>query len=253
MHISGHRYYVFIRAKDRKYCLQLKHAEPITYNKVSTLIETSEELTEEEKMTFKNEKLLNNIIPYYNGINMDFIATKCFHDLHYRYYEKRTDEKGNIILGYYSRLNPNELNICTNQTPEEEYDKKCHEYIHLLLAKYKYRYITESCAEIISNEYYDIPIDAYEKAVINSKILLKIVGPEPIWKLNFSGDDTELVSIISENLESEKAQNLLKLLKKKPNSQENINEEIRILLKELYFNINHTDMNDNIYIKNIKY
>ncbi len=233
------------------YNYQLEHAEPITYDKISTLIETSKKLTEEEKMTFQNEKLLNDIIPYYNGTNMDFIATKCFHNLHYKYYEKRISENGNIILGYYSRLEPNELNIQENLAPEEDYNTKWHEYIHLLQARTNYLYLKETCAEIISNEYYDAPINSYEKGVINTKILLEIVGPEPIWKLNFSGDDTELVSIISGNLEPEKAQNLLELLKKSPNSQENINGEVRTLLEELYFNIHHTDMNENIYIRNI--
>ena len=141
---------------------------------------------------------------------MDFIATKCFHNIHFKYYNKYKEDNNNDktkileTAGYYIRTNPNEINIKKNLTPEEEFDTKCHEYIHLLQADYKYRYIVESCAEIISTEYYNTTLDKYEKAIINTKILLEIVGPEPIWKLNFAGDDTELVSIINENLESKK-------------------------------------------------
>ncbi len=192
------------------YDYQLKHAEPITYDTVSTLIENSKELNDDEKIALKNEKLLNDVIPYYNGTNMDFIATKCFHNIHFKYYNKykedNNNEKTKILetVGYYIRTNPNEINIKRDLTPEEEFDTKCHEYIHLLQAKHKYIYIVEACAEIISTEYYDTSLDKYEKAIINTKILLEIVGPEPIWKLNFAGDDTELVSIINENLEPKK-------------------------------------------------
>ncbi len=45
---------------------------------------------------------------------------------------------------------------------------------------------------------------------------------------------------------------MLELLQKKPYAEENINEEIMILLEELYFNIYHTYMGKNIYIEKIK-
>lgn len=230
------------------FATHIVNVDAITYERIVDLLEEDNEISTSEKELLNNEKLLNDIIPYYNGTNMDYIATTCFKDLHFKYYNKHKN-----CNGYYTRLNSNQLNIKSNLESDEDIGTKCHEYIHLLQCNNgKYKYIFEACAELISYEYFDdFSIDAYKNAVKNTKILIEIVGPEAIWKLNFAGDDSELVAIIEQNLDSEKAKRLIKLLKTEPDKIENMDKEIGKLLGELYYNIHHTNMNENIYISHI--
>lgn len=79
---------------------------------------------------------------------------------------------------------------------------------------------------------------------------MEIIEPEPIWKLNFSGDDTDLVNIISSNLEEEQANDLISLLKEKPGKEqkESLDEDITSLLSKMYINMYGEDMSNNHYI-----
>ena len=233
---------------------RVKVAEPFTYETAYDYIANNDNLGEKDKNILNNEKLLQDIIPYYNGTNMDYIIVKRFDDLHYSYYEKDADDKKNnkTTIGYYSWLVPNRINIKENLSEEKEQAAKCHEYVHLLQSSYVYGYITEASAEIIAAEYYGTHLTSYVDACRNLKILMEIGGPEMIWKLNFGGDDTALVNLIESNLDKEKAQKLLELLKLDPYSSKTMDKDIEDLLGELYYNVYKQDMAEDIYIANLR-
>ena len=91
-----------------------------------------------------------------------------------------------------------------------------HEYAHLLQSSSKYAYIKESAAEIMSSEYYNIDISGYCEECIVLKILMEIIGSEPVWEATIIGDDSKLEKSIKELLTEEDANRLLALFKKVP-------------------------------------
>lgn len=235
--------------------------EPVTVSRIEKFLEENDKLTEEEKELVGNTKLLEDIIPYYENTNMIVLIPLKFDDLHVEYYysepekeqNKNKDNNGYVDVesAFYSELIPNTLFVNTYFDTEDRHDDKAHEYIHLLQASHEYRYITEACAEIISSEYDEECVySAYSNPVKNTKILMEIVGPLPIWKLNFSGDDTDLVNIIKANLEEEKADKLIGLLKEKPGKDqiENLDIDITSLLSQMYTNMYGEDMRNNPFI-----
>ncbi len=227
--------------------LSKEYNDGVTIEQIESYIKENENLTEEEKVMFYNEKLLEDVVPYYENTNMNILIPLKYADLQFEEYYK---EK-NSTRAYYNETKPNAIFLNTYYDNEDRYDDKVHEYIHLLQIAHEYKYIKEASAEIISSEYDDkCTIDTYEIAVKNTKILMEIVGPVPIWKLNFSGDDTDLVNIIRENLEEEKANELISLLKEKPTKSKikNLDKSIETLLSEMYQNMYGENMRNNPFI-----
>lgn len=219
----------------------------ITSNDIYDYLEENEYLNSEDKKLYANKELIEDVIPYYKNTNMERRANSRFENLHFNYYENKLID-GEATLGYYDPYFSNVIFLWKYNKNFK--DVKGHEYIHLLQSNYKYLYISEACAEIISYEYLDCPLEGYEIAVNNTKILMEIMGPEIIWNLNFSNDDTEFTTFIYENLDKAKADELLDALKKDP-EEENVDLGIRYLLKELYYNVYNYDMDENIFIKHI--
>ncbi len=236
------------------------YANDVTLEQIENYIKENENLTEEEKEMFYNEKLLQDILPYYEDTNMNLLIPLKFEDLQIEYCyeepkqedeEKDTNGYESVRSAYYNALTPNRLYINTYFGTEDRYDDKAHEYVHLLQAVHEYQYIKEACAEIISCEYDKKCVNkSYLEPVNNTKILMEIVGPEPVWKLNFSGDDTDLVNVIRENLEEEQADKLISLLKEKPgkNQIEGLDTDITDLLSQMYQNMYGEDMRNNPFI-----
>lgn len=230
----------------------------VTVEQIEKYIEENNKLTEEEKEIYYNKKLLTDIIPYYENTNMNILIPLRFDDLQTEYYYEEPDENGYLTSAYYDELIPNRIFVNTYcyedslyDKEEEFYDRKAHEDTHRLQASYEYRYIIESSAELISYEYNNkCFIASYLNAVKNLKILMEMVGPEPIWKINFSADDTDLVNIIRANLNEEQANELIGLLKEEPgkNQKEGLDEDITALVSQMYTNIYGEDMRTNPFI-----
>lgn len=161
--------------------------ENVTCEQIETCIKDNENLTEEEKEIYGNKKLLQDVVSYYENTNMNVLMPLKYDELQTEYYYEE-----NEFDAYYDITQPNKIFVNTYYDEKYFYDNKVHEYVHLLQSSYIYTYIIEASAEVISFEYDDrCTIDSYLNAVKNLKILMEIVGPEPIWKLNFSGDDTD--------------------------------------------------------------
>lgn len=234
----------------------------LTYENLENSISSNDNLTSEDKEIFLNEKLLTDIIAYYKGTNREVLIPNLLETTEIiNQNEILERENGTFVVGWY---NPSDNTIHVLNDEEDNFanafDTKTHEYIHLLQSPFvynNYKYIAEASAEIISYEYYNAPLNAYSSEVQNTKILMETVGPELIWKLNFSGDDTELKNIIISNLSEDKANRLLTLLSTYDEDYEkvsnNIHEEIRGLLEELYYNINNAPAMTNDFISGIYY
>lgn len=243
----------------------LNYYAPVTALQIEKYVEENDNLTAEEKAIYDNKKLLEDIVPYYENTNMNILIPLKFDGLQTEYFYAMPEEDGNFTAAYYDPLIPNRIFVNTyvditqpnkileylNNKSKDFYDRKAHEHIHLLQSSYEYMYITEASAEIISCEYDDkCFIASYLEPVKNTKILMEIIGPEPIWKLNFSGNDTDLVNTISANLDEEKASKLISLLKENPSETkiENLDLNITDLLSQMYINMYGEDMRTNPFI-----
>ena len=142
------------------------------------------------------------------------------------------------ILGWYTDLLPNTIFVVNS----EDNTTKIHEFIHLTQEYTEYSYIREASADIIGKEYYGIDTYGYKDATSRIQFLMELIGPEVIWNLNFSGDQTEFENKIKEVLPNDKATYLLTLLRQNPanlTQEENktLNNEIDKMLYEIYNNL----------------
>lgn len=217
--------------------------EPLDYKGALRYIQESS-LDEHTKEILSNEELLQDMFAYYKGTLLEYSAINKFKGIHISYFE---EDKSRKILrnGFYNCLYPNEINVETNVT--SKYDEVvAHEYLHLFQAEgLEYHYLLEASAELCSAEYYNYKLGTYLSAINNLKLLMDIIGPEPIIKLLFSGDDDDFLRIIRTNLPKEQSNRLLALLNtNSDNHTDEVHNEIRELLCKLYKALNGRDIQD---------
>lgn len=165
--------------------------------------------------------------------------------------EQRKKQNLNQIAGFYNAISPNIIYIDSFAT-----DTIIHEFIHLLQDNNEYYYIREASAEIIKSEFYSLNINAYKEETIRIKILMEIIGSDPIWQINFNGNDTDLNNILSNNLSQEDYQTILEILTTAPSDntkeqREEINSTLDKILSNLYYNMYHSPIEENEIIQTI--
>lgn len=168
-----------------------------TVNDLRDMLYSSIYLSDEEKNFLYNEDLFNDIVQTINDYNyIKYMYTNYFDNIRIISYE---EPPSNIVnaMGYYTPDNPSTLFVSHYEELDQyKKDTVAHEFIHLCQASYGYNLITEACAEIISNEYYNVAASCYSSQIKLVKTLMEIIGSEPIWVYNFTGD----FSLIEENV-----------------------------------------------------
>lgn len=224
-------------------------SEKMTYQDAINYIYDSDNLTQEEKEFLANEELLQDVFSYYSDTSLEYIANINFKNLNIIY--------ENIVirdcLGYYSPSIPNTLHI-SKKIDSNEYTKGviAHEFIHLLqVPGCPYKYIIESSAELLTQEYFNCSIGSYSRGVKNLQLLIDIIGPQPIMKLIFAGDDETFNNILKNNLSEEQYKKLIlyfqdsTIIEKSNNEKsEAANKNIKNLLCTLYKNIYGKDITE---------
>lgn len=205
----------------------------IDSSKFKDYILSSENLTKEDQQLLINEIFFE-----------DLSKTKITEDRVSSIDEKMTNITINVdeqnkptdnTLGWYVDLFPNIINVADGN----DNDTKIHEFIHLVQEYSEYSYIKEACADLISSEYYNVESLEYSEAVSRIQFLMELIGPEPIWNLNFSGNTEEFESKIYEILPEEEAKIFLDLLKDSPanltiEESKQQNDEIDSYLYKIY-------------------
>ena len=210
---------------------------------------TSSQLSDNVKNMLANEKLLNDVFPYYKDTEMEYIIKIKLKNLKVRIYEP--DEAiitdSNTTNGFYNDLIPNVLNVKNIKNYE---DNLKHEFIHLLQSPdRKYIFLHEAVAEIAANEYLDKSSSSYIAAVLNTQLLMDTIGPKIVWETVFSGDDTNLVNVLKNNLNESDYNELMLYLKSRPEDVQSDSMRINEIISNLYRNINSKNIRDdrNIY------
>ena len=237
------------------------YVKGITADDIKDAIYRSSALDEKEKDFLWNEQLITDLIPYYKGTNYD-ILTRIKHreiDIIPFTEEEINDEANPTRTGYYSGDNVLHIRNYNSNTLEISSDMQgCvgHEYIHLLQGDSPYDFLRESVAEIMSHEYFlncgDLTYDySYSDACRYTKVLMEIVGTDPIMKTIFSDDPTNLEEEIKTYFTEEDCNEFLDTIKLSPYYHKPNYSRLEELLAILYKNKFNSDMQDNPLIMNI--
>ena len=183
-----------------------------TLEDLKSFIYNSPNLTQEEKDFLYNEDFLNDILPFVN----ESIASRLRYQSHFNNIDIQSyggDGEEQRYAGYYNPIFPNSIFINNYQTFEAHKDTIGHEFVHLCQKIDIYNVITEACAEIISWEYFpDAKASAYSDQVRLVKKLMEIIGPAPIWHLNFTADFTQVENVVKPYLTSDEYNEFVKCL-----------------------------------------
>ncbi len=212
-------------------------------------MEAIDEINESEfdavdKQLLGNEELLKLVFKYYKNTPMEYTANYKFNDIKLKVYTSDEGEREAQNYGYYSIFEPNVLHV----REDSRSSTLVHEFIHLLQADGNYySYLNEAVATLMTKEFYNLDSQSYPDAVDNLKLLISIVGPEPIYKLVFGGDDSDLLEILRDNLSDEEMINLVTELRNSPSNSKDSEQYkfIRERLFKLYKNMYGSDISDN--------
>ena len=111
----------------------------------------------------------------------------------------------------------------------------------MFMANYDYAFLSESVAAIMADEYFTPTWFSNNKIYYNikmrTKILMEIIGAEPIKRCIFSDDDSLLISSINTYLKDERALNrFIAFLKTEPDNMEYLYPEMDYYLDIMYQN-----------------
>jgi len=218
---------------------------------VIELLNKSSYLSQSDKEFLGNRNYFNLIVPYYIGTPMENEMKIRLSDIAIRYFDESDEYYGTNTVGYWSPLNSNVINVSKDYKINESSSKylyesrnaiTSHEFVHLSQAD-SFNYISESMAELISEEFYDCYFySVYEEGVKTLKLLIDIIGPDPILKMVYGGDSSLFNDILCDNLSYGDYHKLINFFKKNPDEVIFQEPEIRGILCNLYQNINGKDI-----------
>lgn len=234
----------------------VENSEPIELAEVKERIYASSKLTDEEKVLLYNEDFIVDVLKTKNDSAFyKFMLRERLTNMRIKSYGKES-KNYHSTLGYYSFFNPNVLHIADyDKLNDSNVDTVIHEYTHLWQYDTGYVVLVEATAEILSEEYFASPIDAYKSEVLLTKTLMEIIGPEPIWNYVMLGD----FSMIKERVEPYLTEEDYKLFVHSLNyNRSDIEDQKRTLLNlkkvliKLFKNIYGTNIEDDKIIPLLK-
>ncbi len=226
----------------------------ITLEEMRNMIYSSTKLTEEEKAYLYNEDMFTDILPYINqSERMKFIYRSKFDDL---------DIKNSQILtrllrarGLYMGNPSHDLLVQGyNSLGNETDDTVSHEYMHATQDMDIYSFFFEPTAEMLSCEYYGAEADRYLAEAKLVKVLMEIIGAEPIKQYIYTGDFSMIEERVKPNLDEEEYAEFLECVSDDILSSNHRNltrHRLESILQTLYFNIYGQQMKDDEIISRI--
>lgn len=208
-------------------------------------------LSDKDKQTLQNSKFFEDIS---NVVNNDpFSLNALNHKLKNLKVEFFPYEQ---YLGHDGYYTDNTIHISDNTLYEYD-DILTHEFMHACQSPFsnKYKMITEACAEILSYEYYDSPVDSYPRQVRTIRKLMEIIGSKPIFNYVLTEDFSNIEDMVKPNLSEEEYTDFLECLNFDSDDKPDLDNKIKRLneiIDTLYYNIYHEDVNDNEVIKLIE-
>ena len=222
---------------------------------IKKMIDSSINLTEEEKEYLYNEQFINDFLEVVNDSYYEKNKlTKCFDNINIVGYH---NEPNKTRVGYYTIDTPSTLYVKNYQTLEEKNKPTvAHEFAHLCQDTAGYNLIIEASADIITKEYYSENYSfGYSIQVKILKKLMETIGSYPIWYYNFTGDFSQIKERVEPYLTSEEYQNFLNDLSFDYDNKE-LNkpkyEELDEIIAKLYYRIYQKNIKDDEIISSIE-
>ena len=250
-----------ITIKDVKYKKETKYAlideEPITVDEMVDLVCESPYLSIDERELLCNDVYFAFLLDNSKGKPRSFHLRNALNNINIKPF-KREEFEG--ALGYYNPVSINSIRVLdvAYKNKSQYNDVVTHEYIHLTQDQNSYYYIIEASAEIMEYEFFDQPCDGYGDIVRRTKVLMEIVGPQPIIDCNFSGDTKTFEDSIGQYLSEPDKKKMLKLLStpatqlyKSKEFTNSVNSGIDELLAKMYKNKTGKDIKDDQMIQYI--
>ena len=231
-----------------------------TTKDIYSFINSSEYLTDEEKAFLYNEDLFNDILPIINESNfLKQMYLSYFNNLRIQNFTEQPDcieESIKQVLGYYDTDYPSTMFIKNYYgLTEENKDQVAHEFIHVCQNIWGYNLIIEGTCEITKSEYYNIPISRHTRQAKLVKILMEIIGPEPVFDYSFSGDFSQIENSVRPYLSEEDYNLFLDSLVFDYGNYENNKprfKQLELLLAKIYQAKFNDDIKDNKVIQLIE-
>ncbi len=205
-----------------------------------------------------NPELINDVLPHYKGTPLDIISKIRHYCLNIE--EDKSDEHAGIYKYghtlYMSKFDEENFD-------EDSYNAKtlAHEYVHLLQASSGYVFVHEVIAELVAHEYFcnsssSTDYYSYNVACKYTKVLMEIIGPEPVWDNAFRQYSTMLDDSVRPYLTEDEFQTFRRIFNMSPFYQRELLEnggysELERILGILYMNKYESNMYDDPMINAI--
>ena len=213
--------------------------EPISSEEMINLINESQNLSEEEKQIIAQQTYFQFILNNADSETYSHKIRNAFTDISIK---EINDEVDKTTFGYYNPVDINTIHMRIDMRGSKEYEKVlAHEFIHMTQVPNQYRYIQEGCAEIIRKEFFNQPYYGYGDMLWRIKILMEIIGPQPVIDCNYQSDPKSFEESIKKYLNEQDAERLLELFTTTAQSHYQsaeelykVNDEIDELLSKMY-------------------
>jgi len=227
----------------------------ITLAEMRNMIYSSEKLTDEEKAFLYNEALFTDILPYINqSEKMKFIYRSKFDSFDIKNINPIMFKTFLPYQGWYPGNPSHNLYVRNyNDLDEKTGDTLSHEYVHATQDVDGYPFFIEPTAEMISSEYFGGEIDAYGATIKSLKVLMEIIGTEPIKQYVFTGDFSLIEERVKPNLSEEEYSEFINCISMELLSSKTSERNKRLLkiYQSLYLNIYGSPMRNDDVINHI--
>ncbi len=244
----------------------MNNTPELTPEIISELIKNNQNISESDKEILLNNDFLEFACPYINK-NKEYAAS-LYNDILPNLQIKKMQIDDTTVLGTWNlsqrtiTLDIDKLSNDFGITHKEDIyvDTLLHEWVHVFQPPNQYSFLREVCAETISDEYLNefLYYQAYPKETIRLKILMEIIGSEPLAEYQFTGNVESTKRELEPYLEEAYIEQLFDLFKyshayiPKTLSQEQFEQNLIIIdsiLKQLYYNKYHCSMIENFEIR----
>lgn len=235
----------------------LLDGENLTVDEMVDLVCESPYLSIDERELLCNDVYFAFVLDNSQGKSRTFHLRNALNNLNVKSFKP---EEFQGALGYYDPSNVNSIRVldAAYKNKSQYNDVVAHEYVHLTQDQNKYYYIIEASAEIMEYEFFDQPCDGYGDIVRRTKVLMEIIGPQPIIDCNFRGDTKTFEDSIGQYLSTSDKNRMLELLStpatqlyKSKEFTNNINGGIDELLAKMYKNKTGKEIKDDPMIQHI--
>jgi hypothetical protein len=227
-------------------------AYELTIDDIKNIFDNNQFLSDEEKAYLYNEDYFNYLLEY---INQDKNIRRILFD-ELSYLDIEEDNSHGNLGGYVIGGNKSDIyinNLLYNQGTYELDKTLGHEFVHVTQYATKRTRLMEASAEILNQEFYITKNRTYEEETSATRILMEIIGPDPIANYIYLNDENDIINSVQPYLNKEEYRIFYKYFLGEFDDKDHMSfDEIYEVLSLLYKNKYNADINDNLMINALR-